>query len=142
MDVFPLEAAKSHKKERKEQKGKVEETEGGKIPSTEEFLSGFWKEDKLIPSITVTILFSSKPWDGPLSLFDMMEVSDPAVQACMDNYHVRLIAPAQMTDVPPGNQPPVQFLLSPSPFHTAFLHFPWLFSARLAARQSVHLPEV
>ena len=92
------EAAKSHKKERKEQKGKVEETEGGKIPSTEEFLSGFWKEDKLIPSITVTILFSSKPWDGPLSLFDMMEVSDPAVQACMDNYHVRLIAPAQMTD--------------------------------------------
>ena len=92
------EAAKSHKKERKEQKGKVEETEGGKIPSTEEFLSGFWKEDKLIPSITVTILFSSKPWDGPLSLFDMMEVSDPAVQACMDNYHVRLIAPAQMMD--------------------------------------------
>ncbi len=92
------EAAKSHKKERKEQKGKVEETEGGKIPSTEEFLSGFWKEDKLIPSITVTILFSSKPWDGPLSLFDMMEVSDPAVQACMDNYHVRLIAPAQMME--------------------------------------------
>ena len=27
-----------------------------------------------------------------------MEVSDPAVQACMDNYHVRLIAPAQMMD--------------------------------------------
>ena len=52
----------------------------------------------MIPSITVTILFSPKPWNGPLSLFDMMEVSDPAVQACMDNYHVRLIAPAQMAD--------------------------------------------
>ena len=28
----------------------------------------------------------------------MMEVSDPNVLACMDNYHVRLIAPAQMAD--------------------------------------------
>ena len=28
----------------------------------------------------------------------MMDVSDPDVLACMDNYHVRLIAPAQMTD--------------------------------------------
>ena len=54
------EAAKSHKKERKEQKGKVEETEGGKIPSTEEFLSGFWKEDKLVTAwITSTALRSS-----------------------------------------------------------------------------------
>ena len=28
----------------------------------------------------------------------MMNVSDPDVLACMDNYHVRLIAPAQMLD--------------------------------------------
>lgn len=27
-----------------------------------------------------------------------MGISDPAVQACMDNYHMRLIAPAQMAD--------------------------------------------
>ncbi len=100
------EAAKSHKKEREERKKKEEKAgesekageDGKKIFSDEEFLSGFWKEDRLIPSITVTILFSPKPWNGPLSLFDMMEVSDPAVQACMDNYHVRLIAPAQMAD--------------------------------------------
>ena len=100
------EAAKSHKKEREERKKKEEKAgepekageEGKKIFSDEEFLSGFWKEDRLIPSITVTILFSPKPWNGPLSLFDMMEVSDPAVQACMDNYHLRLIAPAQMAD--------------------------------------------
>jgi len=93
------EAAKSHKKEREEQK-KKEKTggESKKTSSDEEFLSGFWKEDRLIPSITVTILFSPKPWDGPLSLFEMMGISDPAVQACMDNYHMRLIAPAQMAD--------------------------------------------
>ncbi len=102
------EAAKSHKRERDEQKKRAEEAgktegettgEGNKKESDAvEFLSGFGKEDKLIPSITVTILFSAKPWDGPLSLFEMMEVSDPAVQACMNDYRIHLIAPAQMTD--------------------------------------------
>ncbi len=46
----------------------------------------------------VTIFFGPEEWDGPLSLFDMMDVSDPDVSACMDNYHVGLIAPAQMAD--------------------------------------------
>lgn len=93
------EAAKSHRKEMKRKKEQEEEAGGGrKNPSAGEFLSGFWKEDRLIPSVTVTIFFGSEEWDGPLSLFDMMDVSDPEVLACMDNYHVRLIAPAQMTD--------------------------------------------
>ncbi len=88
------EAAKSHRQEmkRKKEQGKT------KIPNSGEFLSGFWKEDHLIPSITVTIFFGSDEWDAPLSLFDMMDISDPDVLACMDNYRVRLIAPAQMTD--------------------------------------------
>ena len=94
------EAAKSHRKEMKRKKEEGEESaeEGGKTPSAGEFLSGFWVEDRLIPSITVTIFFGSEEWDGPLSLFEMMDVSDPDVLACMDNYHVRLIAPTQMTD--------------------------------------------
>ncbi len=94
------EAAKSHRKEmkRKKEEGEASAEEGGKTPSAGEFLSGFWVEDRLIPSITVTIFFGSEEWDGPLSLFEMMDVSDPDVLACMDNYHVRLIAPAQMTD--------------------------------------------
>ena len=94
------EAAKSHRKEMKRKKEEGEESaeEGGKTPSAGEFLSGFWVDDRLIPSITVTIFFGSEEWDGPLSLFEMMDVSDPDVLACMDNYHVRLIAPAQMTD--------------------------------------------
>ena len=94
------EAAKSHRKEMKRQKaqGKSFTEESRHIPNSGEFLSGFWAGDRLIPSITVTIFFSSQEWDGPLSLFEMMDVSDPDVLACMDNYHVRLIAPAQMTD--------------------------------------------
>ncbi len=94
------EAAKSHRKEMKRKKEQRETSaeEDRKTPNTGEFLSGFWAEDRLIPSITVTIFFGSDKWDGPLSLFDMMDVSDPDVLACMDNYHVRLIAPAQMSD--------------------------------------------
>lgn len=94
------EAARSHRKERKRIQGQGGETvsEGKKTPSSGEFLSGFWKEDRLLPSVTVTIFFGPEKWDGPLSLFDMMDVSDPDVRACMDNYHVHLIAPAQMSD--------------------------------------------
>ncbi len=94
------EAAKSHRKEmkRKREQGETFAEEGMKIPNAGEFLSGFWAGDRLLPSITVTIFFGSEEWDGPLSLFDMMYVSDPDVLACMDNYHVRLIAPAQMAD--------------------------------------------
>ena len=46
----------------------------------------------------MTIFFGPEEWDGPLSLLEMMDVSDPDVLACMDNYHVRMIAPAQMSD--------------------------------------------
>ena len=94
------EAAKSHRKEkkRKKEQGETSAEEDRNIPNAGEFLSGFWAEDRLIPSVTVTIFFGSEEWDGPLSLFEMMDVPDPAVLACMDNYHVRLIAPAQMTD--------------------------------------------
>ena len=105
------EAAKSRKKKREERKRKAEKagqagktgagiTDEGdkKEPDAEEFLSGFGKEDKLIPSITLTILFSPKPWDGPLSLFEMMGISDPAVRVCMNDYRIHLVAPAQMED--------------------------------------------
>ena len=98
------EAAKSHRKELKKEKerklGQGEEisNEGKKSLTSDEFLSGFWEDDRLIPSVTVTIYFGPDEWTGPMSLFDMIEVKDPRILACMDNYHLRLIAPAQMPD--------------------------------------------
>ncbi len=94
------EAAKSHRREMKGKKGhgRTLSDKGKKKPSTGEFLSGFWKEDRLIPSVTVTIYFGPEEWDAPLNLFDMMDVPEESVLACMDNYHVRLIAPAHMED--------------------------------------------
>ena len=85
------EAAKSHRKAMKE---KTEERK----PNAGEFLSGFWKSDRLIPSITVMIYFGAEKWDGPLSLFEMMDVEDPEILQFMNDYKINLIAPAQMED--------------------------------------------
>ena len=85
------EAAKSHRKAMKE---KTEERK----PNAGEFLSGFWKRDRLIPSITVMIYFGAEKWDGPLSLFEMMDVEDPEILQFMNDYKINLIAPAQMED--------------------------------------------
>ncbi len=82
------EAARSHRKQKRP----------GDAPSAGEFLSGFWAGDQLIPSVTVTLFFGADPWDGPLSLSEMMNVPDPDVRACMNDYKVHLIAPARMTD--------------------------------------------
>ena len=71
--------------EAEKEKGKAFAEEGGKTPSAGEFLSGFWVEDRQVPSITVTVFFGSEAWDGPLSLFEMMDVSDTEVLACMDS---------------------------------------------------------
>lgn len=48
--------------------------------------------------MTVPLYLGSEEWDGPLSLLDMMQETDPRVLSCLDDYHVKLIAPAQMSD--------------------------------------------
>lgn len=88
------ETARMHRNVRKQTAGEGTDRK----PNSGEFLGGFWKKDRLIPSITVTVYFGSDRWDGPLSLFDMMDVTDSRILSCMDNYHVRLIAPALMPD--------------------------------------------
>ena len=93
---------KSHRRAMKEAKKPKQSNNPNKSnepiirPNSGEFLSGFWKSDRLIPSLTVTIYFGVDEWDAPLSLFDMMEIKDPRILSCLDNYHVHLIAPAHM----------------------------------------------
>lgn len=88
------EAAKSYRTERGNASGK----EARKKSDSDEFLSGFRREDRLVPSVTVTIFFGTDDWDGPLDLFAMMDVPDSRILACMNNYIVHLISPARMTD--------------------------------------------
>ena len=61
-----------------------------------EFLSGFYKEDKILPVITLIILFSPDRWDAPLSLHEMMQIEDPAILNMVPDYRLNLIIPADI----------------------------------------------
>ncbi len=63
-----------------------------------EFLSGFYKEDKLIPVITLVIFFSPEKWDGPTSLHEMMNVKDERILSLVPDYQIHLIVPAELED--------------------------------------------
>ena len=66
--------------------------------SSEEFLSGFRRTDRLMPVITATVYFGADEWDGPLSLHEMMNVRDKRLLSVIPNYRVNLIAPARIDD--------------------------------------------
>lgn len=86
-------------------KGTVEESELTvdsdvmKIKLTSaEFLSGLRKEDKLIPIITAVVYLGDEPWDGPRSLFEMLDVRDERLYRFLSDYKLNLISPADMED--------------------------------------------
>ena len=62
-----------------------------------EYLSGFYKEDKLTPVITLVLHFGANEWDGPLSLHEMMAVQDPALLHFVQDYQIHLIDPAKLS---------------------------------------------
>ncbi len=68
----------------------------GKKRSNKDFLSGLHKEDRLKPVITLVIFFSPEEWDGPLSIYDMLETDDPNILAYVENYKIHLISPNDM----------------------------------------------
>ena len=66
--------------------------------TSEEFLSGLRKGDKLIPIITVVVHFGDKPWDGPRSLYDMLNIPNEEMKQFIPNYWINLISPVDMVD--------------------------------------------
>ncbi len=85
--------AKSHKREEKENTS----MESCKL-SQDEYLSGFYKTDRLLPVLTLTVFYSAEEWDGPLTLRDMYSDLDDAVLQYVPDYRVNLIAPGNMTE--------------------------------------------
>lgn len=63
-----------------------------------EYLSGFYKDDKLKPVITIVIFFGAEEWDAPESIYDMFGVKDPEILKFVPNYWINLISPAKMND--------------------------------------------
>lgn len=92
-------AASSHRQAMKKEKaGQPEDPQRKAAPTDGEFLSGFWKTDRLIPVVTLVLYFGSGKWDAPLSLREMYSDVDDAILAHAPDYHVNLIVPEEMSD--------------------------------------------
>lgn len=94
------EIRRSYRQDSVDQEGEITVDNGVlKIKLTsEEFLSGLRKEDKLIPIITAVVYFGEKPWDGPRSLFEMLDVRDERLYRFLSDYKLNLISPADMDE--------------------------------------------
>ena len=64
--------------------------------SEDEYLSGFHKNDRLIPVITLVIYFGPDEWDGPTHLHEMFEADKGSLLKYVPDYQINLIAPANM----------------------------------------------
>lgn len=63
-----------------------------------EYLSGFYKGDKIMPVITLVVNFSTDEWDGPISIYDMLDVASDNLYRFIPDYRINLISPYSMTD--------------------------------------------
>lgn len=86
-------AAASHRKSKLADKNL-----SNKKLSGDEFLSGFWKEDRLLPVVTVVIYFGAEEWDGPLSLREMYSDCSEEIRRYSMDYRVNLITPSGLSD--------------------------------------------
>lgn len=66
--------------------------------TADEFLSGFYKTDRLIPVLTLVIYWGPEKWDGPLSLKQMYAATDEMIMQHLPDYKINLIAPEQLTE--------------------------------------------
>ena len=64
--------------------------------SAREFLSGFYKGDRLIPVITLVIYFGYDEWTAPRSIYDMFEIKNKEILSFVNNYQINLIAPFEL----------------------------------------------
>ena len=80
--------AKKHRRDKSHKKG----------ITSGEFLSGFYKDDKLVPVITIVVFWSADEWDGPKDLHSMMETKDINILKYVPNYKINLISPYNIND--------------------------------------------
>ena len=72
----------------------------GKAVTVEKYrdIKKIFKEDKIIPVITVVLYFGEKPWDGPRSLKDMMGWKGEEAESNIQDYKMNLLIPSEMKD--------------------------------------------
>ncbi len=84
------EAARSHRDKGKE--------ETSYVPTGAEYLSGFYKTDRLVPVITLVVSFTPQAWDAPMSLHDLFlpALRDTQILSFVPDYRINLLSPASM----------------------------------------------
>ena len=87
------EAAASYRKEREN-----EDTTAKTGLTQEEYLSGFRKDDRLIPVITLTLYLSAEPWYGPKSIHEMLAMEDKRLLRFVQDYKLNLLTPADIAE--------------------------------------------
>lgn len=63
---------------------------GNKALQGDEYLSGMKKEDKFIPVITVVVYYGEKPWDGAVSLWGILNLSEQ-MKKFVNDYKMSLV---------------------------------------------------
>ena len=84
--------------EKTKQYRKVRKQNPGFKETTEEFLSGWHPEDRLIPVITVTIYFGNDEWDTAKSLQEMFSEADESLKKFLPDYKLHLISCNNISD--------------------------------------------
>ena len=64
----------------------------------DEFLSGFAREDKIKPVVTLTIYFGSQEWNAPRKLSDMFDTKNQKILEYANDYRLNLIIPSEIKD--------------------------------------------
>ena len=58
-----------------------------------EFLSGFRKEDRLVPIVTLVLFLKDTEWDGPTHLREMFADTEAQLLSFVPDYRINLLAP-------------------------------------------------
>ena len=56
------------------------------------------KNNRLLPVITIVLYFGNKPWDGPMSLHEMLQIDNPDLLQYVADYPLHLIDPHRMDE--------------------------------------------
>ena len=62
-----------------------------------EFLSGFYKTDRLTPVVTLVVYFNSSKWDGAKFIHEMIGAKDTRLMKYVQDYRINLISPTEIT---------------------------------------------
>ena len=76
----------------------VLKAEGKPCHEANQFLSGISSKAKLKPVITVVCYFGTKPWDGPRSLHDILDIQNPKLKSFVPDYPICIIDPHTLSD--------------------------------------------